>query len=222
MSLLSGIDAVLFDMDGLILDSELAAFYVWQDICKELGFDYQREVFFKVVGVGLEGTTKILKNHFGDGFDIDKAIALRKKYWNKYLTENKLAIKEGFEDLLLFLQEKKVICAIVTSTEREQVEKRLKSAGLLSSSFRVMVCADEVERKKPFPDPYLKAASLLNLEAKGCIVIEDSQHGAAAGIAAGMRTIVVPDLTQPPDEIVEKAWRVCKSLREVKEFLEKI
>lgn len=219
MNHLPQISAVLFDMDGVILDSEVAALIVWKNICAEFNLELTEEFYLNLVGLGLKGTGELLKNHFGDKFVFDQALIYREKYWDQYFQENQLPIKEGFFELANFLQKNKVVYGIVSSTERIQVEKRLKSAGIEPGQFSTIVCGDEVVNKKPLPEPYLKAASLLNIAPKNCIVIEDSDHGANAGIAAGMNVIIVPDLLTPSKEICKKVNAVLNNLKVVEKYL---
>ncbi len=219
MKHLSPISAVLFDMDGVILDSEVAARVVWSNICAEFGLQLTDEFYLTLVGLGLKGTGDLLKKHFGDQFVFEEALIHREKHWNKYLKENQIPVKEGFFELATFLKKNKITYGIVSSTERLQVEKRLKSAGIDQGQFSAIVCGDEVINRKPLPEPYLKAASLLNIEPNHCLVIEDSEHGANSGIAAGMNVIIVPDLLTPSAKISSQVKVVLNNLREVENYL---
>lgn len=222
MQNLSQISAVLFDMDGVILDSEVAACVVWKNICAEFALELTDEFFLTLVGVGLKDTGEKLRNHFGEKFIFEEALFYREKHWDKYLRENPLPIKKGFTELAAFLKKNNILYGIVSSTERVQVEKRLKSAGVEQEQFSTIVCGDEVINRKPLPEPYLKAATLLNIEPKNCIVIEDSEHGANAGISAGMNVIIVPDLLTPSKEISMQVKAVLNNLKEVEQYLEEL
>ncbi len=184
------ISLVIFDMDGLMFDTERINILAWQEIGKEFGYDIPASVVMEVIGLNVVETEKIFLKHFGSDFPYWEAKRKRVQYAIQYVEKNGVPVKEGLYELLDFLGEKKILKAVATSTERAQAERNLSLAGVLDK-FDLIVCGDEVAKSKPEPDIFLTVVKKLNCDAKNCIVLEDSENGIKAASRAGIVPILV-------------------------------
>ena len=216
---MENIQAVLFDLDGLIVDSENLAVQVWTKLCQEQGFELREEMYRVGVGKGFPHFLATLSSFFGSGFDVEKVRERRPLIWEEFLSTQGLPRKTGFDTLLHFLEQNNYRRAIATSTERPLVERRFRASGVDPSRFHAVVTGDEVPRVKPAPDLYLRAAELVGVPPENCLALEDSDVGAKAANAAGVRVIVIPDLFQPSEETLSFAFAVKDSLEGVYDFL---
>ncbi|MBR6172036.1 MAG: HAD family phosphatase [Eubacterium sp.] len=212
-------EAVIFDMDGVIFDSER----IYLECCIAVGKKYAmnnvEEVCHRCIGTNSAMTRQILLDSCGEDFPVEEFTRdTSGLFWERYHAEGQLPVKTGTEELLQYLTEKGIPAAIASSTKTEVVRRQLKDAGLLDYFSRV-VGGDQVTRSKPEPDIFLKAAEVMQTAPENCLVIEDSYNGIRAAAAAGMTSIMVPDLLEPNDEMREKAWKILPSLTEVKELL---
>ena len=197
--------AVLFDMDGVIFDSERACLSVWQELAAELGLEDIARVFIRCVGTNKRRTAEIFREAYPklDFAAFDAAV--RARFLARY-GKGRLPVKPGAEEILYTLHEAHVPLALASSTERAVVERELREAGLLQY-FDALTCGDQVRHSKPDPEIFLLAARSLGREPGNCYVIEDSFNGIRAASAAGMHPIMVPDML-PPDEEMERLTEV--------------
>lgn len=212
--------AVIFDMDGLMLDTEPIARRAWTQAFAERGFAIRDEIYSQIIG----RTTTDTGHLFREAYELTESafaqIADRKTELLHKAYEHSVPVKDGLRDLLDFLDARHIPRAVATSTFRELALHKLRLSGLLGR-FDGIVCGDDVARGKPSPDIFLAAAHKINQPPEGCLVLEDSAAGARGAVAAGMRVIIVPDQVQPPPDVAGVAWRVCASLQDVREFLSK-
>ena len=200
--------AVLFDMDGVIFDSERALRAVWLELAAEQGLGDMERVYARCLGVTREVTGSILREEYGEDFP-----------WEAFREETgRLPLKPGAREILRALGERGAPLALASSTQRALVLRELEEAGLLPF-FDAVVCGDEVRRSKPEPEIFLTAAARLGAEPGRCFVIEDSFNGVRAGHAAGMRVLMVPDLLPPSDEIRRLAEAVLPDLYAAERYL---
>lgn len=208
------IGGVIFDMDGLMLDTEPIAQVAWQRAFAEMGFAVDEATYLRVVGRALPDVRRIFCEALGPGFDFERAHALRQRYFRDYVVGHGIPIKPGLHDLLDWLDARGVAKAVASSTGREGVLSRLALTGL-RERFPVLVGGDEVARSKPAPDIFLLAAERLGVAPERCVVLEDSESGIRAAHAAGMIPVMIPDLKLPTSEIRAFAHCVLDSLTEV-------
>ena len=206
--------AAIFDMDGLLLDSERAIMDAWQQAAQEHGASLSSDSYLPLKGRRAADVRGLMRGMLPPGFAFDAArarvqelIALRRR-------KEGFVVKPGARALLTQLQAAEVPCAVASSTRREEVERRLSLAGL-AVQFQALVGGDEVEHGKPAPDIFLLAAARLGRAPRQCLVFEDIEHGARAAIAAGMQVVIVPDLKQPSAEARAFSLAVLGSLEEV-------
>lgn len=212
------IKAVIFDMDGLMFDTERIAACAWQQIAGEMGFEITEERLRQLRGRNLEGGRKLFQEWYGGQVSYDEGRKRRAAYVNQYIEEHKMPVKEGLLELFGYLKEKGYRKAIATSSSRETALWYFEKAGL-EFDFEISVCGGEVERGKPAPDIFLEAVRRLSVKAEECLVLEDSFNGVRSGAAAGCQVIMVPDMQEADDEMRGLCLGICRTLSEVKEYL---
>lgn len=208
------VKAAIFDMDGLMFDTEKLAADGWKYAGDVLGFEIDDEKLSQTRGRNVADARNLFFQWYGDQVDYDEARSLRCEYLNNRLNQYGMPMKEGLTELLAFLKEKGYKRALATSTHRNTVEWYFELAGL-PMDFDAVVCGDEVEHSKPAPDVFLKAAKKLDTDPQKCLVLEDSPNGIRAGACAGCKVVMVPDLDQPTVEIEKLCMEICENLRDV-------
>lgn len=210
--------AVIFDMDGVIFDSERAVYNGWLELAAKYNFKDIEMIYMKSIGVNSTVTRQIFMDYYGEDFPYDEYKKEQSHNYREKYSNGRLPMKPGIKELLIGLKEKGCKIAIASSTRKELVEKQIEDAGL-RKFFDVIVGGDMVEKSKPEPDIFLKAAKLLDVQPEQAYVIEDSYNGIRAAFTGGMIPIMVPDMLEPDNEMKEKAQYIFKDLYEVKEFL---
>ncbi|MGL4994713.1 MAG: HAD family hydrolase [Deefgea sp.] len=211
------ITAAIFDMDGLLIDSERMSLACWHDAALELGHTISEHIPLGMIGMHSSKTEAYLRNELGEDFPV---LDLRERTHEIYLERSHSAIdlRPGVIELLDYLQQRAIPCAVATSTRRSIAIHHLETTQLLSY-FQFAVCGDEITHPKPAPDIYLKAIAKLNANAAECIVFEDSNFGAQAGHAAGCRVFMVPDLRPANAETLELNLEIVDSLQQAQQIL---
>ena len=211
--------AVLFDMDGVIFDSERAVLAVWREIAGEMELSGIDGVFVQCVGVNKQRTREIFCGAYPD-LDFDEFdVRVRRLFLSRY-DKGRLPVKPGVREILAGLRERRIPLALASSTRTETVKRELEEAGFLGC-FDTVIGGDLVTRSKPDPEIFLTAASRLGAEPADCFVIEDSFNGIRAASAGGFRPIMVPDMLPPDAEMEEKAELIAADLFEAWDYLQK-
>ncbi|MFC3076705.1 HAD family hydrolase [Phenylobacterium terrae] len=205
--------AVVFDMDGLLFDTEA----LWQEAllstAAECGLEIPSEVYDKSIGVRRSQCRGLFTSHFGEDFPFDDFHTdWRRHFW--LIAETKVALRPGVPELLDLLDRLTLPRAIATSSSRATVERHLAVHGL-TERFHTIVCRGDYEQGKPAPDPFLKAAERLGVEPRLCLALEDSHIGVRSASASGMMTVMVPDLLEPTEDICTLCDFVARDLHEV-------
>jgi HAD superfamily hydrolase (TIGR01509 family) len=206
--------AVIFDMDGLLLDSERIAREAWMRAAEAQGVPIPAEVYLQVIGRTFQDTEQTFLRLLGAEFPFQGVCQLRLQYGEDYITRHGMPRKVGAIELLDLLQTRGVPRAVATSTARQEAWRRLHLAEL-APYFAILCGGDEVMHGKPAPDLFLLAAERLGVAPDACIVLEDSELGVRAARQAGMTPILVPDLKSPSAEVAALAHAVCTSLHDV-------
>ena len=213
-----GISAVIFDMDGVIFDSERLVIECWKVVAEKYGIENIEEACFECLGINAALTKELMKKRYGETFPYDVYKEEMSAIFHSRAAGGKLPQKKGIKELLTFLKENQIPTAVASSTRREVVMRELEEGGLLPYFDRV-ICGDMVERSKPEPDIFLKACESLSIDATEAYAIEDSYNGIRAAFRAGMKPIMVPDLAEPTEEMEKLACCILPSLFEVMEYL---
>jgi HAD superfamily hydrolase (TIGR01509 family) len=205
------VEAVVFDMDGLLVDTEVPFRDAMMASAAGFGRELPLEVFLRLVGGTLDQNRAILTAHFGEAFDLSRYFEdVRERAL--HLMIGGPCLKAGVLELLEHLEALGVPKAVCTSSGGEAVGRHL---GGLVARFDAIVCRESVTRGKPHPEPYLKAAAALRTPPDRCLALEDSHNGVRAAHAAGMMTVMVPDLLEPTTEIRGLCVHVAADLHEV-------
>ncbi|MDP5238555.1 HAD family phosphatase [Uliginosibacterium sp. 31-16] len=206
--------AVIFDMDGLLLDSERVALGFFEQASRELGVAWSQEVGLSMVGLNSKDSDKLILQAFGADFPIE---AHRQRFGELYeaaIVAGDIPLKPFARELLEYLAGARIPCAVATSTRRTRAEAKLMRAHLLQH-FQALACGDEVSRGKPAPDIYELAAARLSVEPRDCLALEDSNAGVRAAVSASMNVVMVPDLLKPDADIRRYGVSVLESLKDV-------
>jgi HAD superfamily hydrolase (TIGR01509 family) len=204
--------AVIFDMDGLLIDSEVIYRMAWLRAIGEFQREMPEETFRRFLGRNSQDSRALLTEIYGADFDVIGFLDACRSIAGEHIDKHGIPHKPGLAGLLAQLDERSVAKGVATSTRREWA---MRSLGPLAARFEVLTTGDEVARGKPAPDIFLLCAERLQTAPNECLVLEDSELGVRAAHAAGMRAIMIPDLVEPTEEIRGLAWRVCRSLEEV-------
>ena len=215
------INAVIFDMDGLLLDTEKLLVRFWVQAAAESGYPMTREQALELRSMHRSFAIPYLQGLFGEGFDYAVVRSRRMELMREYLSHEPLELKNGAFELLTYINSRKIPAAVCTATDLDRARDYLSKVGIFGH-FDKIICAAMVERGKPMPDIYLYAAKELGLDPKECLALEDSPNGVRSAAGAGCVTVMVPDLTEPDDELAKMIYARVNSLGEVCGLIEKL
>ncbi len=210
--------AVVFDMDGVIFDTERLVIEFWKEVAKRHNIPNVEHTCIQCLGTNRVRTREIFLENYGADFPFDPYRAEVTELFNTHYKGVPLPTKPGVRELLSYLQEQDIKVGLASSTAQHLVRDEIGTAGLLPY-FQTLVCGDMVEHSKPAPDIFLKACEILNADPTKSIAIEDSFNGIRSAHCAGMTPIMVPDQVQPTDEIRALAFHVMPSLLDVLNWL---
>ncbi|TAJ33957.1 MAG: HAD family phosphatase [Reyranella sp.] len=214
------VEAALFDMDGLLIDTEALYIQAMQAAARRLDREMPLSLCHAMIGVPGRECNLMIAEFYGEGFSIDEF----RGHFSTHirgLLEERIPVKPGAVELLDFLAARGIPCAVATSAGRTTAENHLGRAGLLGR-FRAVATRDDVAHAKPAPDVYLEAARRLGVSPSRCVAFEDSNVGLTAAHAAGAMAFIVPDILEPHPEVREKALRVLTDLHEARRLLEAV
>ena len=215
------IRAVVFDMDGLMLDTEPIYKVAWQAASAELGHDLADDFYAQFVGRPNDDCERLLLERFGPQFPLDRFRARWRELWDADATANGIRTKPGLLELLALLDTRKIPFAIATSSEATETAFCLRAAGL-DGRFPVRVTRDQIAHGKPAPDIYLEAARRLRTDPAQCVALEDSEAGILSASRAGMVPLLIPDGAPPSPTASNTAFRVLPSLAHVPDVLKEL
>lgn len=208
--------AAVFDMDGLILDSEMTVLHIWEQLGEKYGFEGIREYGISVIGKNKKATVDEFARVYGQpGEPYEREL---RQIYNVLAEQGKVPLKPHTIELLSAMKNAGMKIAIASSSTREEVTSQMEVLGALPY-FDTCVCGDQVTRSKPDPEIFLKACDALGVRSEDGVGLEDSFNGVRSCKASGLFTIMVPDIIQPDDEMEALADIILPSLKDVQDFL---
>lgn len=215
------IKAVIFDMDGLLIDSEMISYKCYRDFLKDYGYTFTLDDYIKdFPGKQLITSLNFIKDHYHLDYDIEKAIGVFHEYENEYIKNEGVDLKAGAKELLQYLKEHHFKTIIATSSREKRAQSLLEKHQVMQYMDQI-VYGFEVEHGKPAPDIFLKACEKLNVLPEEALVLEDSEVGIDSAYQAHIPVICIPDLKNPDALHQERCACLLNSLNEVIDYIEK-
>lgn len=211
-------ELIVFDMDGLLLDSEQVALDVFKQTCQAFSIAADPGLYRQCIGVNSKRAEQILRSGLQHLVDYDAFQNHWITHYEKRVEDNQIPLKPGAVNLLDVISKNNIPMLVATSTETARARRKLANTGLLGY-FEHIIGGDQVAESKPAPDIYLKAANCKQIKASECLAIEDSENGVLAALAAGMTVIQIPDLIEPGEEFRANGHSILVNLNEVIDFL---
>lgn len=210
----------IFDMDGLMIDTEKLYLKFWIQSAKDFGYDMKPEHVYAIRSMARKYSIPTLKGFLGEDCPTEEIRVHRTELMAEYINEHGLEVKKGLFELLYYLKGREIKMAVATATPRSRTTEYLEKIGA-AKFFSAVICGDMVETGKPAPDIYLTAARELGLPPEECAAFEDSPNGIKAAHAAGCHAIMIPDMTQPDDEIKPLLSAVYENLGLAVDYFER-
>lgn len=211
-------DAVVFDMDGVIFDSEQAVMQCWLELADKYGIKDIEKPYLACIGTNAAKSRQIMQEAYGDAFPYDEyAKEVSRIYHDKY-DGGRLPMKNGVFEILYFLKNKGKKIALASSTRKQTVVNQLRDANIIEY-FDEIISGDMVAKSKPEPDIFLLACERLGVDPRMAYAVEDSYNGIRAAYSGGLRGIMIPDLLPADKEMQEKSEAIIESLRDLVEYL---
>ena len=215
------IKAIIFDMDGLMIDSERVTFECYQEILKGMKLTMDEEFYKTLLGKPLKGIYQRFYDVYGNDFPIEDVIKDVHALMAKRFETEGVPIKTGLKSLLEYLKENNYKTIVATSSNRDRVDTILSQAQI-TDYFDDSICGDEVTKGKPNPEVFLKSCQKLGVNVDEAIVLEDSEAGIQASYDAGIKVICIPDMKYPEKQYEEKTFKILKDLNGVTEYLKSL
>ena len=215
------IKAIIFDMDGLMIDSERVTFECYQEILKGMNLTMDEEFYKTLLGKPLKGIYQRFYDVYGNDFPIEDVIKDVHALMAKRFETEGVPIKTGLKSQLEYLKENNYKTIVATSSNRDRVDTILSQAQI-TDYFDDSICGDEVTKGKPNPEVFLKSCQKLGVNVDEAIVLEDSEAGIQASYDAGIKVICIPDMKYPEKQYEEKTFKILKDLNDVTEYLKSL
>ena len=215
------IKAIIFDMDGLMIDSERVTFECYQERLKDMNLTMDEEFYKTLLGKPIKGIYQRFYDVYGNDFPIENVIQdVHQLMAERFETEG-VPVKKGLVELLHYLKDNNYKTIVATSSNRDRVDKILAQAKI-TEFFDDSICGDEVTKGKPNPEVFLKSCQKLGVNVDEAIVLEDSEAGIQASYDAGIKVICLPDMKYPENQYEEKTFKILKDLNGVTEYLKNL
>lgn len=211
------IKAVIFDMDGVIIDSESVCDRTWQAALAEEGFSDDKDAINKCRGTNYTDSCLILRELYGDDFPAEKFMARASELFHQIENTQGIPLMPFAKETIEYLAPKYTL-ALASSTKEASVRRLLKDTGVLGY-FKTLTCGDMVSHSKPDPEIYRLSCASIGIKPEECAAIEDSPNGIKSAYAAGLKPVMVPDCMQPTEEIKRLCWKICANLKELENVL---
>lgn len=215
------IKAIIFDMDGLMIDSERVTFECYQERLKDMNLTMDEEFYKTLLGKPIKGIYQRFYDVYGNDFPIENVIQdVHQLMAERFETEG-VPVKKGLVELLHYLKDNNYKTIVATSSNRDRVDKILAQAKI-TEFFDDSICGDEVTKGKPNPEVFLKSCQKLGVNVDEAIVLEDSEAGIQASYDANIKVICIPDMKYPEKHYEEKTFKILKDLTEVTAYLKSL
>lgn len=215
------IKAIIFDMDGLMIDSERVTFECYQERLKDMNLTMDEEFYKTLLGKPIKGIYQRFYDVYGNDFPIQNVIQdVHQLMAERFETEG-IPVKKGLVELLHYLKDNNYKTIVATSSNRDRVDKILAQAKI-TEFFDDSICGDEVTKGKPNPEVFLKSCQKLGVNVDEAIVLEDSEAGIQASYDANIKVICIPDMKYPEKQYEEKTFKILKDLTEVTVYLKSL
>ena len=215
------IKAIIFDMDGLMIDSERVTFECYQERLKDMNLTMDEEFYKTLLGKPIKGIYQRFYDVYGNDFPIENVIQdVHQLKAERFETEG-VPVKKGLVELLHYLKDNNYKTIVATSSNRDRVDKILAQAKI-TEFFDDSICGDEVTKGKPNPEVFLKSCQKLGVNVDEAIVLEDSEAGIQASYDANIKVICIPDMKYPEKQYEEKTFKILKDLTEVTAYLKSL
>ena len=215
------IKAIIFDMDGLMIDSERVTFECYQERLKDMNLTMDEEFYKTLIGKPIKGIYQRFYDVYGNDFPIENVIQdVHQLMAERFETEG-VPVKKGLVELLHYLKDNNYKTIVATSSNRDRVDKILAQAKI-TEFFDDSICGDEVTKGKPNPEVFLKSCQKLGVNVDEAIVLEDSEAGIQASYDANIKVICIPDMKYPEKQYEEKTFKILKDLTEVTAYLKSL
>lgn len=215
------IKAIIFDMDGLMIDSERVTFECYQERLKDMNLTMDEEFYKTLLGKPIKGIYQRFYDVYGNDFPIQNVIQdVHQLMAERFETEG-VPVKKGLVELLHYLKDNNYKTIVATSSNRDRVDKILAQSKI-TEFFDDSICGDEVTKGKPNPEVFLKSCQKLGVNVDEAIVLEDSEAGIQASYDANIKVICIPDMKYPEKQYEEKTFKILKDLTEVTVYLKSL
>lgn len=211
---MKNVKAVIFDLDGTLIDTEKIYRQIWPEAMRQLGYEFGDERYLEMRSLGRPFAPARFREWYGENFDYDGARKVRKVLFDDYIAKNGIQRKQGAIELVKHLKDKGIITAIATATDPERSAQYMRMTGL-EGLFDRVISATMVDEGKPSPKVYKYACEELGLSTDECIAVEDAPNGVISAYRAGLRVIMVPDQSEPTDELLKMVTACVTSLDEI-------
>lgn len=211
---MKNVKAVIFDLDGTLIDTEKIYRQIWPEAMRQLGYEFGDERYLEMRSLGRPFAPARFREWYGEDFDYDGARKVRKVLFDDYIAKNGIQRKQGAIELVKHLKDKGIITAIATATDPERSAQYMRMTGL-EGLFDRVISATMVDEGKPSPKVYKYACEELGLSTDECIAVEDAPNGVISAYRAGLRVIMVPDQSEPTDELLKMVTACVTSLDEI-------
>lgn len=205
------IKAVIFDMDGTLLDSERIGLKAWQYVIDKYSLPFDLSLPYRSIGLNYASMKTLFLSELGEDYPFDKYWGYAKQYLQNAKRRTAYPVKAGFDELCTYLKANKIGMYVATSTYHASAAKELEHSGILGY-FDGIIGGDEITRGKPDPEIFITAAEKTGFDKSECLIVEDSSNGLRAGIASGIRTVFIKDIVDVPSEITDKVFARCDDL----------
>ncbi len=208
------IELFIFDMDGLMIDTERLSQQCWRQVAQNYGYELPQRIFDRIIGMDNRRIVDVFKDELGADYPYEKIYKEKSILAGEYVEAHGVPVKAGLMECLDFVRDHDLHCAVASSTRRDRVCYYLEKIGILDR-FGLIQSGEDIKHGKPQPDIFLTVCEKMGIEPAHAVVLEDSTNGLLAAKVAGIRSIWIPDLCVVPDEVTQTVWHRGKTLADV-------